>query len=162
MGGPDSQKNELMQKGMKNRFAANYKLTVGVDILTKDVEFKPQEVATLSIWDVGMQSRFDFIRSTFYKGTAGAIIVFNTNRKTNLTQVASWIAALREYAGPKIPMCLIGNNFHLLKKKPEIEQEIQNLINNDNIVYIETTTSSGKYIEEMVAWLTTKIIENKK
>ena len=61
-------KTSLVQRFIKNRFAANYKLTVGVDILTKDVEFRPSEVATLSIWDIGGQQRFEFIRSTFYKG----------------------------------------------------------------------------------------------
>jgi len=46
-------KTSMVQRIIKNRFAANYKLTVGVDILTKDVEFKQGEVATLSIWDIG-------------------------------------------------------------------------------------------------------------
>lgn len=143
LGGPDSQKSELVQKFIKNRFAANYKLTIGVDILTKDVEFKPQEVATLSIWDVGIQTRFDFIYSTFYKGAAGAVIVFNLNRKTSLTQVASWIANVRKYASPNIPICLIGNNTLLMEKNQVFEQEIQ------------------KYIEEMFVGLTTKIIESR-
>ena len=44
-------KTSLVQRFIKNRFAANYKLTVGVDILTKDVEFRAGEIATLSIWD---------------------------------------------------------------------------------------------------------------
>ena len=161
LGGPDSQKSKLMQKFIKNRFAANYKLTVGVDILTKDVEFKPQEVATLSIWDVGGQQRYEFIRSTFYKGAAGAIIVFNLNRKTSLTQVASWIANLRKYAGPKIPICLIGNNIYSMEKDQGIEQEIQHLANNEDMIYIETSPSSGNYIEEMFVGLTTKIIESR-
>ena len=161
LGGPDSQKSELMHKFIKNRFAANYKLTVGVDILTKDVEFKPQEVATLSIWDVGMQQRFEFIRSTFYKGAAGAIIVFNLNRKTSLTQVASWIANLRKYAGQNIPICLIGNNIYSMEKDQEIEQEIQHLADNEDMIYIKTSPNSGKSIEEMSEGLTTKIIESR-
>jgi len=67
-------KTSLVQRFIKNRFQANYKLTVGVDILTKDVEFRSGEIATLSIWDIGGQQRFEFIRSTFYKGAAGALL----------------------------------------------------------------------------------------
>ena len=148
-----------MQKVVKNRFAQNYKLTVGIDILTKDVEFKPNELATLSIWEIGMQSRFDYIRSTFYKNTHGAIIVFNLNRKTSLRPVASWIADIRKYAGPNIPICLIGNNVYSMEPDQDIEQEIQNLIENENMLYIETSTSSKKNIEEMFTWLTAKIME---
>jgi small GTP-binding protein len=161
LGGPDSQKSELMHKFIKNRFAANYKLTVGVDILTKEVEFKPQEVATLSIWDVGSQQRFEFIRSTFYKGAAGAIIVFNLNRNTSLTQVASLIANLRRHAGSNIPICLIGNNIYSMEKDQEMEQEIQHLADNEDMIYIETSPSSGKYIEEMFVGLAIKIIESR-
>jgi GTPase SAR1 family protein len=148
-----------MQKSVKNRFAQNFKLTVGIDILTKDVEFKPNELATLSIWEIGMQSRFDYIRSTFYKNTHGAIILFNLNRKTSLRPVASWIADIRKYTSPKIPICLIGNNVYSMEPDQDIEQEIQNLIDNENMLYIETSTSSKKNIEEMFTWLTAKIME---
>jgi len=72
--GRDLVKNRLVQQIVKNRFAANYKLTVGVDILTIDVEFQLSELATLSVWDIGSQQRFEFIRSTFYKGAAGVIL----------------------------------------------------------------------------------------
>ena len=148
-----------MQKAIKNRFAPNYNLTVGVDILSKDVEFKPQEVATLSIWEIGMQSRFDSIRSTFYENARGAIIVFNLNRKTSLRPVASWIADIRKHTGPKIPTCLIGNKIYSIEPDQDIYQEIQNLIDNENMLYIETSTSSKKNIEEMFTWLTAKIME---
>ncbi|MFX1257850.1 MAG: Rab family GTPase, partial [Promethearchaeota archaeon] len=79
-------KTSLVQRFIKNRFAANYKLTVGVDILTKDVEFRPGEIATLSIWDIGGQQRFEFIRSTFYKGAAGALLVFDLTREQTYTE----------------------------------------------------------------------------
>jgi small GTP-binding protein len=84
-------KTSLVQRFIKNRFAANYKLTVGVDILTKDVEFTQGEVATLSIWDIGGQQRFEFIRSTFYKGAAGALLVFDLTREQTYTEVRKWI-----------------------------------------------------------------------
>lgn len=69
---------------------------------------------------------------------------------------------LRKYAGPKIPICLIGNNTFLMEKDPEIEQEIQKLGDNENMIYIEMSPSSGKSIEEMLVWLTTKIIEDRR
>jgi GTPase SAR1 family protein len=59
--GPGTEKARLIRKFIMNRFAANYRLTIGVDILTKDVEFKPGEIANLSIGDIGRQQRFNFI-----------------------------------------------------------------------------------------------------
>ncbi|MBY9006993.1 MAG: hypothetical protein KGD63_09555 [Candidatus Lokiarchaeota archaeon] len=43
---------DFIQKFTKKRFNTNYKSTVGVDILNKEVEYEHGEVATLSIWDI--------------------------------------------------------------------------------------------------------------
>ncbi len=44
-------KTSLIYRFIKSKFASEYKLTVGVDILTKEVDYAPGESATLSIWD---------------------------------------------------------------------------------------------------------------
>jgi small GTP-binding protein len=108
-------KTSLVQRFIKNRFAANYKLTVGVDILTKDVEFRPGEIATLSIWDIGGQQRFEFIRSTFYKGAAGALLVFDLTREQTYTETRKWLTEIRQFAGERIPFVLIGNKADLIE-----------------------------------------------
>ena len=160
VGGLGKEKTELIHRFVKNRFQQNYKLTVGVDILTKDVEFKPTEFATLSIWDIGTQQRFEFIRSTFYKGAAGAIIVFNVNRRQTLLEATEWISEIREFSGEKIPIALIG-----IKSEPNKEDkdlidsgEIQEFVKTENIGCIKTVKKSGIDIEEAFTELTNLII----
>ncbi|GAH40159.1 unnamed protein product, partial [marine sediment metagenome] len=107
--GRDLVKRRLIQRFIKHRFAANYKLTVGVDILTKDVEFKPGEVATLSIWDIGgQQQRFEFIRSTFYKGVAGVLLVFDLTREQTYIETRKWLTEIRQFSSGNIPFVLIA------------------------------------------------------
>ncbi|MFX0140100.1 MAG: Rab family GTPase, partial [Candidatus Hodarchaeota archaeon] len=108
-------KTSLVQRFIKNRFQANYKLTVGVDILTKDVEFRQGEIATLSIWDIGGQQRFEFIRSTFYKGAAGALLVFDLTREQTYTETRKWLTEIRQFAGENIPFVFIGNKADLIE-----------------------------------------------
>jgi len=98
-GANEAGKANLVQRFIKNRFEANYKLTVGVDILTKDVEFRQGEIATLSIWDIGGQQRFEFIRSIFYKGAAGALLVFDLTREQTYNQTIKWLTEIRRFAG---------------------------------------------------------------
>ena len=86
-----------------------------MDILTKDVEFRQGEIATLSIWDIGWQQRFEFIRSTFYKGAAGALLVFDLTKEQTYTETRKWVTEIRQFAGKNIPFVLIGNNVQLLK-----------------------------------------------
>jgi len=157
-------KTSLVQRFIKNRFAANYKLTVGVDILTKDVEFRPGEFATLSIWDIGGQQRFEFIRSTFYKGAAGALLVFDLTRELTFTETRKWLTEIRQFAGENIPFVLIGNKADLLEDVGVVidKNEAKSFAENEKSIYIETSAKTGENVDQAFTELTRRIIDSKK
>jgi len=160
IGGVTSGKEDLVQRFVKNRFQYNYKLTVGVDILTKDIEFKPHEIATLSIWDIGGQQRFEFIRNTFYKGAAGALLVFDLTRKHTYVETRKWLTEIRQFTDQNIPFVLIGNNLDLLEDAGEVidRNEARSLAENEGGIYIETSTKTGENVDDAFTELTRCII----
>jgi len=100
---------------IRNRFASNYKLTVGVDILTKDVEISNGEIATFSIWDIGGQQRFEFIRSTFYRGAAGCLIFCDLNDdECSINNLGNWINHVRNFTD-RIPIILVINTINYVE-----------------------------------------------
>jgi len=159
-GANEAGKASLVQRFIKNRFEANYKLTVGVDILTKDVEFRQGEIATLSIWDIGGQQRFEFIRSIFYKGAAGALLVFDLTREQTYNQTIKWLTEIRRFAG-HIPFVLIGNNAQSLKLSDTavIREEARKLARNEGGIYIEISPNNIDIVTEAFRELIRKIIE---
>ena len=158
--GRDLVKNRLIQRIIKNRFSANYKLTVGVDILTKDVEFDLNEFATLSIWDIGYQQRFEFIRSTFYKGAAGIILFFDLTKEETFTEVRNWFTEIVQTTGDK-PFLLIGNFVNLLEREHKVlfRNEVRGFAENEGGFYIETTPNEIDIVENAIYTLTRRIID---
>jgi Ras-related protein Rab-11A len=152
-----------MQRFIKNRFAANYKLTVGVDILTKDVEFRPGEVATLSIWDIGGQQRFEFIRSTFYKGAAGALLVFDLTREQTYIQVTDWLIEIKQITDMNIPFVLIGNKVDLIKDVGIVidRKNVEAFVKKEGGIYIETSAITGIHVDGAFSELTRRIIDSR-
>jgi len=156
-------KTSLVQRFIKNRFAANYKLTVGVDILTKDVEFKQGEIATLSIWDIGGQQRFEFIRSTFYKGAAGALLVFDLTREQTYIETRKWLTEIRQFSNQDIPFVLIGNKTDLIEDVGEVidRDEARAFAEKEGSIYIETSAKSGINVDGAFTELTRRIVESR-
>lgn len=139
-----SGKTSLINRFIHTRFQTDYKLTVGVDILTKDVELENKQICTLSIWNVGDQDRFEFIRSTFYKGAAGALLVFDLSRAQSWDDIKNWHAEIKQYAGD-IPFVLIGNNLDLLQDVGECvnRNEYRDYAESQNSFYIETSAKNN-------------------
>ena len=93
-------KTSIMHRFVEAKFAVDYRITIGFDFMTKDIEIDDGFLATFSIWDVGGQERFSFLRSTFYKGVKGALLIYDITRHNTLNSIKDWVSDLLEHAGP--------------------------------------------------------------
>ncbi len=153
-------KTSLIMRFIKSKFQTDYKLTVGVDILTKDVELANDNICTLSIWDIGGQERFSFIRSTFYKGAAGVLLIFDLSRAATWDEIKNWRAEVKQFAGD-IPFVLIGNKLDLLADVGEVidRDEARAYAENQGSEYIETSAKDNLNVAQAFITLTKKIVD---
>ncbi|MFW9986937.1 MAG: Rab family GTPase [Candidatus Odinarchaeota archaeon] len=156
VGDPAVGKTSLILKYVENRFEREYKASIGVDFAYKIIEVG-EKVSRLIIWDIASQERFAPYRSSFYKQTDGAMIVFDLTRPETLEAIESWMREIREHAGD-VEILLIGNKIDLKKKRALKEADIQPWIDRYGCSYVETSAMSGDGVEEAFETLTTAII----
>lgn len=153
-------KTSLLNRFINNQFESSYKMTMGVDLLTKQIDLDGKEV-NLNLWDVGGQERFKFMRQSFYKGTSGALLIFDLTRaNTYETLVNKWHPEMIKFIGHSIPFILVGNKVDLLP-------DVGNVIDSDKVtefadsnfsIYIQTSAKTGEKVEDAFLDLTKRMI----
>ncbi|MHA2283635.1 MAG: Rab family GTPase [Promethearchaeota archaeon] len=149
-------KTSLLNRYVNNEFSLKYKLTIGVDFLTKSMEYKPSKFVKLHIWDIGGQERFKFLHRSFYEGASGALLVFDLSRQNTFSNMKTWLTEMRSIMTNDIPKVIIGNKTDLI---PEIGQiidrsTVEQYAENEGCSYIETSAKTGENVERAFLELT--------
>ncbi|MFX1468126.1 MAG: GTP-binding protein [Promethearchaeota archaeon] len=157
-------KTSLIYRFVENKFSFRYKMTIGADFLSKVIQSYPHSDTTvkLQIWDIGGQDRYKFLRSSFFDGANGALIVFDLSRGHTFEELDDWLSDLREYAREKVPFILIGNKVDLINKRDEIHgrESAEVFAKKENTYYIETLAKTGEEVEEAFLSLTQRMLKN--
>lgn len=155
-------KTSIIKRFFKEEFATDYKLTVGIDIFNKHIEYEPGKIALVSIWDIAGQSRFEEFRKTFYNNTDGAVIVFNPFSMASYAEAKRLVDEIRDFIGDEIPFVLIGNKTQSSNEFVDIidRATIFDFTYNEDGFYIEVSPTSDFNIDLAFKELTRRIINS--
>lgn len=105
------------------------------------------------------QERFRSVTKSYYRGAAGALMVYDITRRQTFTHLGTWLTDCRHLTNPNTVIMLIGNK--LDKQEREVSyEEASRFAEENGLIYIETSAKTGEGVED--AFLTTarKIFEN--
>ncbi|MFX0134736.1 MAG: Rab family GTPase [Candidatus Hodarchaeota archaeon] len=164
LGSPGVGKTSLVLRYVKNYFKENYVGTIGADFLIKEINFPKMNLEIkLLIWDIGGQTKWRDIRSTYLMGSDGAIIVCDVTRRNTFLDVNDWIDDLQHDVGEKVPFVIVGNKIDLeeFEMRSVPTAEIVELAKQHNVHYFETSAKTGEVVETMFTRSAFDIIKNK-
>jgi small GTP-binding protein len=150
-------KTAIVERFLGNGFASTYNLTIGTNICTHTVDVDGKRIK-FQIWDLAGQQRFEFVRSTFYRGSHGIVMVFDVTNPNSLTNLHEWKNEILKNMNGKhqnLPIVLLGNKSDL-QHKLVIEQdaisnfkdELQMEFHAESTAFMYTSALSGMNIEE--------------
>ncbi|MHA1104808.1 MAG: GTP-binding protein [Promethearchaeota archaeon] len=151
-GGGDVGKTSLLIRYIKDYFNTDLKQTIGSNFLIKDVEMGEETNVRLLIWDIGGQELFQKLRTIYFKGSNGALGVYDLTNPQSLLKLPGWISSIKKSVKKTIPMIILGNKSDLERQVERSEAE--DLARRLNCEYLETSAKTGDNVElafEMIA-----------
>ncbi len=140
-------KTALAERITKNEFREHYNSTIGVDFSTVTLDICDHTIKT-HIWDTAGQECFASIISTYYRGIAGAVIVFDVSSRSSFRKCPFWLNQIKQNGtiGHLPVIALVGNKIDKVNREVT-HNEAVNFAEENNMIYYET--SARKNIDVM-------------
>ena len=118
-------KTSLRRSYIGESFITNHLETIGADFASMPKEIKDLSVL-FQIWDIAGQDVFEKVRMMYYRGSMGALMVFDATKTSTLKSLDGWIKELEEGSERGIvPFSILGNKMDLITKAKREKLRIQ-------------------------------------
>ena len=163
LGDPAVGKSSLINQYIQHRFKENYQPTLGVNILTKDINIDEFDAdIRLVLWDIAGQDKYDLSRRMFFQGCMGALFLYDVTRQSTLKNIETkWFKDFKEFTDKNPAYVLIGNKVDLENLKEvslEMGKEVAGKIN--AIDFLETSAKYGDNVENAFKKLVKQVLIN--
>ena len=141
-------KTAIANRLSRNRFDCHYDATIGVDFSSLTLDINEKRIKT-HIWDTAGQECFSSIITTYYRGVAGAVLVFDVGRESSFKKCNYWLnQVLGKGTCDHIPsLFLIGNKCDR-DKRVVSREDAENFAKENNMLYFETSAKKDINVHE--------------
>lgn len=153
-------KSCLLHQFTENKFLPDSSHTIGVEFGMRMIETMGKTVK-LQIWDTAGQERFRAVTRNYYRGAAGALLVYDVTRRSTYQNLSTWLSdARRHLTNPNTVIMLVGNKTDLAKQRQVTFEEATKFAEENGLIFIETSAKTGENVEETFLRTAKKIYEN--
>ncbi|CAH8656692.1 unnamed protein product [Schistosoma rodhaini] len=151
-------KSCLLLQFTDQRFQPVYDLTIGVEFGARMVNIGDKQIK-LQVWDTAGQESFRSITRSYYRGAAGALLVYDVTRRDTFNHLASWLQDARQHASPNMVITLVGNKCDLDARREVKQEEAEAFARENNLLFVETSAKTGVNVEQAFATTARAIYE---
>ncbi|XP_015748116.1 PREDICTED: ras-related protein Rab-3C-like isoform X2 [Acropora digitifera] len=108
IGDSDVGKTSLVFRFVDGSFSSQFVPTVGIDFKSKTIVWNDKRIQ-LQIWDTAGQERYRSITTSYFRGAAGFVIMYDIRNEVSFNGVQEWVSQIKTYSGPEAKKILVGN-----------------------------------------------------
>ncbi|MHA2203616.1 MAG: Rab family GTPase [Candidatus Hodarchaeales archaeon] len=163
-------KTAIRERYLGKGFKAQYLLTIGADFAMRDDVIRGESIR-YQIWDLAGQQRFDAVREVYYKGSVGALLVYDVTRPDSYFNTPKWINELWTNNGRgRVPIVVVANKIDMRELSDDTVSPEQGRIFTERLTkltkpegfdcyYIETSAKTGVSIQAAFTLLGENILK---
>ncbi|KAJ7644965.1 ras-domain-containing protein [Roridomyces roridus] len=146
-------KSSLLVRLTDQRFLANPDPTLGVEFGSKLLTLPGPEgtVVKLQCWDTAGTESFRSITRSYYRGAAGALIVYDVTSRRSFDNARAWLADVRAHADAQVSCILVGNKADLVEgdeSRRQVPTETAALFaQEEGLLFAETSAKNGDGVD---------------
>lgn len=143
-------KSCLLLQFTDRRFTPVHDLTIGVEFGARIVTVgeKPKVNVKLQIWDTAGQEAFRSITRSYYRGAAGALLVYDITRRETFEHILSWLEDAREHSNSDMVIILVGNKCDLEHRREVPQDTAREFAHKHGLLFLETSAKNNTNVEE--------------
>ncbi|XP_044277326.1 ras-related protein Rab-2B isoform X8 [Varanus komodoensis] len=119
----------------------------GVEFGSRMVTVENKKIK-LQIWDTAGQESFRSITRSYYRGAAGALLVYDITRRETFNRLHSWLEDARQHSSSHMVIMLIGNKSDLESRRAVRKEEGEAFAREHGMVFLETSAKTAANVEE--------------
>jgi Ras-related protein Rab-2A len=141
-------KSCLLLQFTDKRFQPVHDLTIGVEFGARMINVSDNSTQVkLQIWDTAGQESFRSITRSYYRGAAGALLVYDVSRRDTFAHLSRWLDEARSHAQPNMVILLIGNKNDLEHKRAVSTEEGRAFADANDLLFMETSAKTAYNVE---------------
>ncbi|PWN43397.1 Rab2/RabB-family small GTPase [Ceraceosorus guamensis] len=151
-------KSSILIRLTEQRWLAATDPTVGVEFGSHTFEISG-ELVRANVWDTAGSEAFRSITQSYYRGAAGALVVYNVTHRDSFLHAAEWLRDVRSLAEDSVTIILVGNMVDLAEEQGRqvTTEEGEDLAKREGLLFVETSAKTGKNVEEAFKMAATEI-----
>jgi Ras-related protein Rab-2A len=151
-------KSCLLLQFTDKRFQPSHDLTIGVEFGARMINIDNLHIK-LQIWDTAGQESFRSITRSYYRGAAGALLVYDITRRETFNHLTRWLEEARSNSNSELLIMLIGNKSDLNHRRQVSVEEGQRFAEENGLIFMETSAKTAFNVEEAFVDTAHKIYE---
>jgi Ras-related protein Rab-2A len=140
-------KSCLLLQFTDKRFQPVHDLTIGVEFGARMVTIQDKQIK-LQIWDTAGQESFRSITRSYYRGAAGALLVYDITRRETFKHLSVWLEEARQHSQKNMVIMLIGNKNDLETRRAVSFDEGKAFADQHGLIFMETSAKTAFNVEQ--------------